>query len=112
MQLHNFAWKYYDFSNNRFFCEEFYVSSILPELTRHLFCSHLKTDNTTAEIKPNITYTVTVDGVTSPDKVELGKRVTVDFVWKSNSSEFHIDSCTAKGNKNEIILIWVPDSHW
>ena len=67
--------------------------------------SQLKDDNATVDIKPNITYSVTVDGVSSPSKVELGKRVTVDFVWNSSISDFYVDSCTAKGSNNELILI-------
>ena len=69
--------------------------------------SRLKTDNSTADIKPNITYTVTVDGVSDPTQVELGKRVLIDFVWSSNLSDFYIDTCAAKGNDNELVLNWV-----
>ena len=99
------AGKYYNFSSYRFLSEEFHVSFLFHQHPAYTFHSQLKTDNSTAEIKPQASYTVSVDGVSSPTKVELGKRVTIDFIWNLNMSDFHLDLCTAKGNNNELVLI-------
>ena len=66
--------------------------------------SALKSDNTSIDFKTNVSHTVTSDGVTSPQMVELGKEVVVSFELSSKTGDFYVDSCTAKGFDNELVL--------
>ena len=65
----------------------------------------IKSDNTSVDYKPNVTYTVTSDGVTSLQVVELGKKVEVSFDLSPKTGDFYVDSCTARGYDNELILV-------
>ena len=67
----------------------------------------LENDEELKNFKPKISSSINVEGKAHPAEIELGKRVELTFTWSPSFGDWYIDSCTAKGGGNELVLLMV-----
>ena len=65
----------------------------------------LENDEELTNFKPKILKSIYVEGQANPKEIGLGKRVELTFTWSPSFGDWFIDSCTAKGGGDELVLL-------